>query len=171
MSAPENPVESSQPRESGAVLHQRDTRHRIILPFLLAWLLIIGIVMIAATMNDPLARTRVSLIADFMILILVMCPAMLTLFVIYMLIIVMNYGMLKLHRATGTPLQRLENLTEKMAERVNNITGKANQQAMNLGTRFAPIAHFLSVFEDFDPDNENNNTDLKETPDGTTATH
>lgn len=138
---------SASSRESGKALHQRETRRQIWLPFGLAALVIAGMFLMAALLNDPLARARVAIIADFMFMLLVLCPSILCLFVVYLLVVMAMYGMHRLHHSVGTPLERLERATETMAERMDAWTDALNRRVVNLSVRFAPLMAFLSLFD------------------------
>ena len=161
MSSPDSPITVASDRKSGRQLHRQSTLRTIIFPFLLAVSVIIAIFAVSALLSDPLARSRVSIIADFMMTTMILCPMVIVLFVVYMLIVVLNYGMVRLHAATGTPLQRLENLTQRMSERAGAVTGKVNEQAVKYRSWFAKVEHFMSAFEDLSENHTENKPEEK----------
>ncbi|MCA9884645.1 MAG: hypothetical protein KC708_16820 [Anaerolineae bacterium] len=157
-----NPTElRTQRRRSGADLHRKETRRHIWLPFLLVCLFLLFLILLVALPTDPSWRTRASFIADFMSSILIFCPAIICSFVFYMLIALGIYGMNRLHSGARSPLEKVENMTAKIATRVDETTEKINEKVVDANSRIASLTHFMSVFDQ--PENDDDPTgDKKE---------
>ncbi len=140
------PESKIQRHETGKTIHQRETRWQIVVPFLGGVAVIGAVFGIAAMMNDPFAMQRVSIVADCMFSAMILCPMVICMFPVYLLMVVMMYGMNKLHQGTEAPLQRLETMTETMAQRVETVTKDVNQRVVNANVRLAQLLRWLSVF-------------------------
>jgi hypothetical protein len=132
-----------QPVDS-QTLHRRELFRQIILPLLggaafVALLLVITLLL-------P-RRLQVSLISDFMLTCLGLCPAVICLFPLYVAMMVMAFGMNKVNDALARPLRRLENGSSALASRVGQVTDTINQKAVDLSVKIAPIEKVLDVFE------------------------
>jgi hypothetical protein len=140
------PPTSSPARETGAVLHRRETRWQIYLPFLFALLLCIAIFGAIALLNDPLARARIAIMGNMVSMALLLCPLVICLLPLYFLLAAAIFGMGKLHRAVGTPLERLERATEWAVTQVNDWTAYLQQWLIRLNTSLAPLMALFSFF-------------------------
>lgn len=139
--------ESTTPQhKDGRTLHQRETRWQIILPFIGGVLVVAAVFGSMAFMNDPFAMQRVSVVANCLVSALILCPMVICMFPVYLLMVVMIYGLNKLHHGTEAPLQRLENMTENLAQRVTTVTQNVNQRVVNANVRLAPLMQWLSIF-------------------------
>lgn len=156
----------AQKREIGRRVHRRETWVQMILPFLLALLFVIFLVCLVALPTDSSWRLRASVIADFMVTILVLCPAVLCMIPIFALMVAAIAGANKLHDSTRTPLERLETLTESMADRVENAAGSVNKRVINLNERIAPLMKIMTFFDTQQKDTQrredNNGTESRQ---------
>lgn len=141
-----NPPETT-PRESGHTLHQRETRLQIWLPFMGAVLLVLAVTALVGLNQDAQAMLRISALTDIMVMLMVLCPAFICLLPIYVLLVAGIYGMHRLHNGVGTPLERLENATEKFAQRVERTADRVNKGTVNWSARFAIFAPVLNWFD------------------------
>lgn len=148
MSTTDESVAKEAPTRSGRDLHRRETRNQIVLPFLLAVVFVTLIVLFVAFLNNPQARTQVRAIADFVLSVTILCPAILCLFPIYLLVVVGVYGANKLHAGTQKPLERLETLTNQARERVSGWTDGANSQVSHWSARIEPLMKIMSIFDE-----------------------
>ncbi|MCU0511768.1 MAG: hypothetical protein MUE40_04265 [Anaerolineae bacterium] len=133
--------------EDGRTIHRRETRRQIWLPAGAALLLVLLLGTVPALLSDPLARLRVAVIADVLFTVMILCPAVLCLFLLYVLVVAAIYGMWLLQRLAGTPLQRLEKATATLAQRVAGWTGRINQQVIGLNERFAALTWLFNLFD------------------------
>lgn len=145
-----DPTNRPEPRESGAVIHRREMRRQAYAPMFLTGLVIFIVFIIAATLPG---RVQVSTLADWMTTILIYCPMTLCLGMMFVFIMMLVWGMNALHRMVGTPLQKLENATESLANRVENSTQNVNKRVINWRTRIATLEKLMTLF-DGEPDDE-----------------
>lgn len=136
MTAP-NPVNSRQQ-------HQRDTLRWIILPMLLIGLLILGGTAVALALPS---RFQVSIIADWMLLTLILCPSVICLFAVCIVMFVAIAGMNRLHHMAARPLYQIHDWSDRITERANEFSTMVNRRALGLGARFAFIAEWMRIFE------------------------
>lgn len=130
-------------RQRGRYLHKREVRWQIYLPFFVASLVILTLFIAVALLPQ---RIQVALVSDWMITILLLCPLVLCLFPIVLLVTVAAYGANRLHTSVAPPLERLEELTISMNERVTATTRRVNQGVIRTHTRLAPILHWMHLF-------------------------
>ena len=78
---------------------------------------------------------------------MVLCPAVLCLFVICLLLMVAVAGMNKLHQIAAQPLDRLEEVSQTIADKATEATDLINEKTVGLSARFAFIDRLLSVFD------------------------
>jgi len=141
----------SQPREPGSVVHRRETRTQIILPFVGGLLLIIGLTMLPLLIRDEQARLRVSFVGDVLMTLFVLCPAVLCLAAVYFVVVLGIYGMTVLHRMAGTPLERLERISARFASGLDNVSDRVNKLSISWSSSLASVYRVLSIF-DHDPE-------------------
>ncbi len=124
--------------------HRRETILYLIVPMIVAGVLVLAGGVIAFLLPR---RLQVSLISDWMLSVFVLCPAVLCLFGICMVLIVAVAAMNRLHELTTKPLDRLEDMSQTVAEKTAKVSEAVNQQTINVSSRFAFIDRFLSVFD------------------------
>jgi di/tricarboxylate transporter len=137
-------------RQTGKQLHRRETRLQIYVPFGLAFLVLVAIVLVLVLPQDGMAHLRASAIANFFVTLFMLCPCVLVLFGIYVLVVAMVYGVNKLHDSAEKPLTRLENLTHEMKTRVEKTSQTVNQKAISASASIEPLMKALRIFEDSD---------------------
>ena len=154
-----SPSQPESQRQSGAELHRRETRRQMILPFALAVMLVLAMFGVAALLDGPEGMPRVSIISNFLVSILIICPAIICLFPIYLLIVAAIYGANRLHDRTRSPLERLEKLAGDSADRLEGLTASVSKRAISWNASLAPILNLTRFFDS--PEK----TDSKEKPD------
>ena len=130
-------------RES-ARQHRRDSLRQIVVPILLVFLLLIAIV--AGVLLLP-RRAQVSLVSDFVLTILVLCPMVLCFLPVTILSVVAVFGLNRVHEVMKRPLYRLEDYSNVMAERTESVTSQVNRQTIQISARFGAVYKLLSIFE------------------------
>lgn len=144
---PENQSPRASQRETGRRLHRRETRRQIIPPFIFGLFIIIGILVVMLLLPEENREIQAQAVADFLYTLFILCPATLCMFVLLLGAVAAVYGMNRLHDSTGTPLEKIENLTENMATRVENMTTKANDKVSEANIKLAPLLKLASVFD------------------------
>lgn len=137
---------NKNPRESGAVLHRRETNRQIYLPFLLGLALLVGIFLMLAIPSDPVWRDRARAMGDFLYTLLCIIPILLCLLPLYVMVLLGIFGMRKLHSGTERPLRKLENLTESLAGRIETATAYVNKHTISLSSKFEPLETLFKIF-------------------------
>lgn len=124
--------------------HRRETRLQIILPFVAGVVLVLVGGIIALLLPK---RLQVSLIADLMLTVLVLCPAALCLFAVAIGFVAAAAGAGKLHGSLGSALSRVEGLSARVLEQSGRVTDVINRQTIGLSARFAFLDKLLGVFD------------------------
>jgi hypothetical protein len=141
--------------------HRRDTRYWIVLPMLLIGLLVaigIGIVLTLPS------RFQVSIIADWMVSILILCPSVICLFVICVLLFAAVAGMSRLHSVAARPLYRAHDWSDRIAERTAEYGGKISRRALELGARFAFLNEWFRLLNPSQNQTPTDSTAKKDDP-------
>jgi Na+-transporting methylmalonyl-CoA/oxaloacetate decarboxylase gamma subunit len=86
-------------------------------------------------------------VSSLLVSVLLLCPAIVVLFAIYMLLVAAVYGMSRLHGSALPPLQRLEKAAGMARQRVNGWAGRLNQQAIRWGALAAPLESLFTQLE------------------------
>lgn len=144
---PDTPETATIPQQRGTIMHRRETRRQIWLPFGLGVALVILAFLIVALPADPVWRVRAQAIADFLYTLLCSLPLLLCLVPLYLVIMLGIYGMNRLHDSTERPLRRVENLAEGLANRIEVVAATINKQTINWSARIAPLMRLFSTFD------------------------
>jgi hypothetical protein len=120
--------------------HRREVRLYIALPFVFGVVLLLGAVGLAAAL--PL-RVQISAVSDFLVTILVLCPAAVCLFPLYIALVVMAFSMSGLHDNTSRWLGKTVNWSQKLYEQVDRQGERLSQRMIGLSVRIAPLEHRL----------------------------
>jgi hypothetical protein len=131
-------IDQKKKRTPGVEAHRRETWLHILLPFL-GGILLVAVLLIMALLLPQ--RAQVSLVADWMLTIFVLCPLALCLLPIYLLMMVAAFGMNKVHDKAASPLKRLEILSRTLAEKTISASESLSRASISLGTRFAFLDH------------------------------
>jgi hypothetical protein len=135
--------------------HRQQTRLYILLPTALAILLIVicvGFIMSRLFLTTLADSSRVSLVADWMLTIFMLCPAAICTLPLALLAVAGVIGMSRAHVAISKPLQKLEDYSRVAVSRTAEITDSINEKTIATSARFGPIHKILGVFER--PDND-----------------
>jgi ethanolamine transporter EutH len=119
-------------------------RWQIWLPVVLLMLLFIGVLAVVLVLPQ---REQVSIIADFMVTLLVVCPLSLLCLVVAVGLLFAVAAMSKSFRLVQRPLHRVQGLSETMATRTAKMSDTVNHKAIDASARFAPVYKALGVFE------------------------
>ncbi len=128
-------------------LHRREVRRQIAGPLLAAVLFVAALVALLIVPFDADAPLRARAVSSLLVSVLLLCPAIVVLFAIYMLLVAAVYGMSRLHGSALPPLQRLEKAAGMARQRVNGWAGRLNQQAIRWGALAAPLESLFTQLE------------------------
>lgn len=124
--------------------HRRETRMGIILPFAVGIVVVLAGGVIAMLLPQ---RSQVSIIADLMVTILLLCPSVLCLFAVGIGLVAAAAGMNKVHNGAGKALGRAEGLTARVLTRTERVTESVNQRTINLSVKLAFLEKLLGFFD------------------------
>lgn len=144
-----SPVRQEQIRQ-----HRRETFLYVIVPLLVTiFLVLLGIVVTLLLQR----QLQVSLLADWMATALVFCPTLICTTVFCILLFAGIFLMNRANRAAVRPLEKVNAITESVAERTAKAADSVNSATVNAASRFAFLDGLLNIFE-----LPENNKDTKE---------
>ncbi|MGJ3241301.1 MAG: hypothetical protein ACFE0Q_21520 [Anaerolineae bacterium] len=147
MSEQQSPTQGHRERETGAIIHRRETNWQIYLPFLLGILTLVIVFLVMALPTDALWRYRAQALGDFLYTLLCVIPILFCLLPVYVLILLGVYGMKRLHSGTERPLRKLEKLSESLASRIETATEFVNQKTISFSSALEPLEKLFSIFD------------------------
>jgi hypothetical protein len=136
------------------IKHRRQTLVQIILPLALVLLLIIGLLAAALLWLLP-RRPQVSILADVMFTVLMLCPAVLCVLPITIGLVSAVFAMNRAHDSAARPLRRLEALSVRLTQRAESTADTINRKTIETSARMGGVYKVLGVLED----NEDNEDD------------
>jgi hypothetical protein len=125
-------------------VHRRETLRYIVLPMVGVGLIVLAGAVISLLLPQ---RLQVSIIADWLLTILFLCPLALCLFPFCILMVAAVFGLNKAHDALVSPLRRVESLSETLRDRVSKTTDIVNQKTVDASAKWAFVDRLLSVFD------------------------
>lgn len=123
--------------------HRRETLLQIVLPVLAGAVLIIVLLVTAALLQ---AR-QMGAIADFLLTVMVLCPAAICMLPFYMIFAVLALSFGGVHSAAAKPLRRVEDLTSTLSSRTRAISDSISRRSIDLSVKIAPLERLLMIFE------------------------
>jgi hypothetical protein len=139
-------VEGQQPHST--TRHHRETRLGIYVPvglFVLALAAIILLVVVAFA--APEKRWGLSLLADLMCMVLILCPSMLCLGTIAVGTAVAAFKIGGLHTLLAKPLRRAQEASSSATQRIEGVTGTLSQHSIGISARMVFISNLLKLFD------------------------
>ncbi len=138
------PAETTQAEHQ----HRRETRRQIWLPLGIG----LGVLALAAgVMMSPLFppanRAGISLVADWTLSVLVLCPTALCLFPLAAGLLIAAFGMNIAHDAAARPLRRGVRFSETLAVQAQQSADRVSRAAIGLSAHLAYGERLLSVFD------------------------
>jgi hypothetical protein len=125
-------------------IHNRETVRWIVLPIIgVGALVLVGTALVLVLPG----RLQVSLIGDWLVSVLLLCPLVLCLFPFCIVMIAAVVGMNKAHAAVSKPLQRVEMLSASVRDRTVQTADVVNRQTVNASVKFAFMDRLLAVFD------------------------
>lgn len=143
----ENTVSDNSQRETGEVIHRRESLRQIYLPFILGLLLLLIMVLMVALPSAPIWRIRAQAVADWTYMILCLIPVVFCILPLFMIVAISIWGMNQVHSSTERPLRKLENLSAGLAARINNVTDYINQKTIDASTTIEPAMTMINSFD------------------------
>lgn len=125
--------------------HHAETRRDILLPMLGAGVLILALVAIAAVVLTP--AIRLSLLADYLFTLFVLCPTVICIFPIVLLLTASVYGLNRMHQSVNRLLMGIEDKSQTMTNKTTAAGESLNQRVVELNARLEPLMKLIDVFE------------------------
>ncbi len=144
---------SSTPRKRPDAMreHRYEVRRQILLPFALVGGVVLTVLVITLLLPQ---RAQVSLIADLLLTLLVLCPIVLCLFPLMVALWVAVFGLNHVHRGIASGMQRIEDITLSLVERSTAFSQMVEQRFAVLGQYLARFSRVLKVFDPPEEDSE-----------------
>lgn len=156
------PPSQPQPLPSERI-HRRETLWQIILPVaggtVLFALLFAAVFLIPQLLPYP---EQVSMVADVLVILFMLTPVLICLVPVYLLFMIMAFGMGAFNQGTANQLRRLHRLSQTITDQTITATNQVNQQAANLRVKLAGVEDRMEqtfrVDESEKPDDGTNDT-------------
>lgn len=134
----------NQPQDAAAV-HAEETRREILVPFLIGVALVVVPVIIALLLPR---NNQTGLIADFLLTVFILCPAVICLLPIYLLMVVSAWGVGRLHDGVARPLAQVETFSKSLNTRTESLSDSVARRVISFSARFAKWDS--AIFSTFD---------------------
>jgi|FLYN01.1.fsa_nt_gi lysylphosphatidylglycerol synthetase-like protein (DUF2156 family) len=139
--APERPAQAQ---------HRRETLLWIILPVAGAGLVILAVLGVTLLVLLP-RRAQVSILADWLLTVLVLCPVLLCLFPVCVLLVTAVFGMNRLHGKTERLMGKAGAMSETLVERTLDATETISKKSIDFNVK---LAHLEPLWRMFDEDED-----------------
>lgn len=139
--------ERARQQQEAKRLHRRDSRWRITLPLVLAFLLVFMLFALVALPAEPVWRLRASAISDFLVSILIFCPLILCLFPVYLLVVALAWWATRLHQGAQHPLERLQTRLDQAGAQLQQAAESLSHKTIDWSAKLAPLLNLLSIFD------------------------
>jgi len=124
--------------------HRRETLLYLIVPLLVTvFIVLLGLVAVLLLQR----QLQVGLLADWMVTVMVFCPALICATVACIGLIVAIVLMSRANRAAIKPLQKMNEVTQSVADRTTKAAESVNNATVNAASRFAFLDGLLSIFD------------------------
>ena len=141
-------TQDTEMREENYRALERRQRRRlwlsVVLPFALALILVAVFIGFALSLRSP---AQVSIVANSLLILLVLCPSVLVMFPIVILCIVLVALMSRWPNRTRSPLRRIEGWTTLLEAKSEIWLGRIDDQILNWAVRLAPVRQLLGAFD------------------------
>lgn len=124
--------------------HRRETFVYMIVPLMVTvFIVLLGIVIVLLLQR----QLQVSLLADWMMTVMMFCPAMICTTVLSIGLFAAIALMSRANQAVLKPLEKLNELTQSAADRATQATESINQVTIKAASRFAYFDRLLNIFD------------------------
>lgn len=114
------------------------------------WLpFIIGGVVVLVLVTLAVLATRISVVANCLLIVTLLCPALLCLLPLYFVMVFAVSGLDRAHRSAAKPLRSLERVSVRLLDWTIRQSDRVARQSINLNVRLAPISNWMEhAFDD-----------------------
>ena len=132
---------------ASVIQHRRDTLLWLILPMVLLALLIAAAVAVVIFVPRNLRESQTSLIADLMLAVLMLCPAVVCMLPVTILALVSVVGLNRAHGMLARPLRIVQDYSTTMSLKTKSATDTVNQKTIGASSRLGFIYKHFETFE------------------------
>jgi hypothetical protein len=136
----------ASPRRQVQANHRRETLLSIILPVGGAGLALLTVLAVTLLLLLP-TRPQVSVLADWLLMIFMLCPVALCLLPVCIGLMTAVFAMNHLHAKTARMMGRAETLSETLVEKTLDATESISEKSISFN---ATMAHFDPLWHAFD---------------------
>ena len=124
--------------------HRRETLLYLIVPLLVTvFIVLLGVAVVLLLQR----QLQVSLLSDWMMTVMVFCPSLICTTVVCIGLILAVVLMSRANSAALRPLQKMNELSQSVADRTTKAAESVNNATVNAASRFAFLDRLLNVFE------------------------
>ena len=124
--------------------HRRETLIYLIVPLIVTvFIVLLGVAIVLLLQR----QLQVSILADWMIMVTMFCPALICTTVLCVGLIAAIPLMHRANRAAEKPLLKLNELTQTAADRTAKAADSINTATVKAASRFAFLDYWLNVFD------------------------
>ncbi len=135
---------SSPANQENIRQHRRETLLYLIVPLLVTvFIVLLGVIVVLLLQR----QLQVSLLADWMATVMVFCPSLICTTVVCIALFAAVVLMSRANRAALRPLQKVNELTQSVADRTTKAAESVNNATVNVASRFAFLDRLLNIFE------------------------
>jgi hypothetical protein len=128
---------------------RREQRLQIWLPF------VIGVVIVLMLVVFAVLTPRVSVVANCLLTVLILCPAVLCFLPIYFVLVFAVSGMNSAYNSAARPLRGLERLSVRVLNRTVSLSDSLSRRSINFNARLAPLSNWMEhAFDERKDDHE-----------------
>ena len=131
--------------------HKRVTRRQIVFPVIFVGIVLAIIVFMLVVPFSPTqfddTENQISIVSNIMISLLVLCPMVLCLLLIFTIMILMTLAVHSTHRATAKRMRQLQVITRTTADKTAEMADQAGEQSIRVATKFAFFNPIFNIFD------------------------
>jgi hypothetical protein len=137
---------AASPKRPSQALHRRETLIYVLLPVAGGGLVLLAA--LAVTLFGVLPRRpQVSILADWLLTVLVLCPAVLCLLPVCILLMTMVFGLNRLHGKTEGLMGKAEDMSASLANKAINASETVSRKSIGLTAKLAFFDPLWRVFD------------------------
>lgn len=137
---------AASPKRPSQALHRRETLIYILLPVAGGGLLLLGA--LAVTLFGVLPRRpQVSVLADWLLTVLVLCPAVLCLLPVCILLMTLVLSLNRLHGNTERLMGKAEDMSASLAEKTMGASETVARKSIDLTAKLAFFDPLWRIFD------------------------
>jgi high-affinity K+ transport system ATPase subunit B len=138
---------AQQHAQTSELRHRRDTWLWLVLPMAALALLIVAAVAVLVFVPRNLHESQTSVVADLMLAVLMLCPAVVCMLPVTILALGSVVGLNRVHGMMTRPLRALETHSETLATKAAASSAIVNRKTIDFSSRLGFIYKHFETFE------------------------